>query len=303
MEQGDGSKGWREIIDRKRRDISEPVVHLHCGETMETLEKMMAADSEVSVKYGLWFSQVCTGRHHEGDSDSDSVSVDKDDDIVIGDDDEGDDDKIRVDYEEPVTHKKHRKGCHCEMIRSDCFFETYGMFQPWTVEEGGPTDMHENLDIYDLGSKLTEHRVEATIAVVTCFVGLVLSAIAFKNANGRRCFAVFGIVAMLISCTMIFIPLYRFGKHNVQMVNHNPFAFVLAIVPPYSLIFSAIGGLLCFITMVVIAAGLFRSKTDKKGWFPFHNDMDDELVTDKKPTLVLNVEQQGSLKDDDKLIG
>lgn len=260
---------------------------------------MMAADSEISVKYGLWFSQVCKGRHHEDDSDS----IDKDDDIIIDDDNEDDDDKIRVDYEEPVTHKEHRKGCHCEMIRSECFFETYGMFQTLSVEEGGPTDMLENLDIYDLGSKLTEHRIEATIAVVTCFVGLVLSAIAFKNANGRRCFAVFGMVAMLISCAMIFLPLYRFGRHNVQMVDHNPFAFPLAIVPPFSVICSAIGGLLSFITMFVIAAGLFRTKTGKKSSFPFHNDMDDELVTDKKPTLVLNVEQQGPMKDDDKLIG
>ena len=56
--------------------------------------------------------------------------------------------------------------------------------------------------ILGLGRKLTEHRVESTISVATCLIGLIFGALAHKTGTSRRLFAAIGLVSMLISCKL-----------------------------------------------------------------------------------------------------
>ena len=47
--------------------------------------------------------------------------------------------------------------------------------------------------------------MEGTISVVTCLVGLIFGAIAYKTGNGRKLFAVVGLVSMFVSCKKSFL--------------------------------------------------------------------------------------------------
>ena len=53
-----------------------------------------------------------------------------------------------------------------------------------------------------LGRKLTEHRVESTIGVVTCLIGLIFGVIAFRKEVRSKLFAAIGLVSMLVSCKL-----------------------------------------------------------------------------------------------------
>ena len=85
----------------------------------------MKLDGKISLRFGLWFSQICVKNE---DDDDDSV----DDDVA-----DDDDDMQR-------RHKKHHRKCHCEKISSDCFFETYDMFGLLTYDQTGKNSHHED---------------------------------------------------------------------------------------------------------------------------------------------------------------
>lgn len=222
------------------------------------------ADSKISLKYGIWFSTMCIKIHNDEHS---SETDDDDDRGMIQDDATGDE------------QRKHHRKCHCQKMPPTCFFEMYDTF-------ASPMESDANLrnDRKGLGRKLTEHRVEGTISVVTCLVGLIFGAIAYKTGNGRKLFAVVGLVSMFVSCILIALPLYRIGSYNVHM-HHNA---LIAVRPPFSVLCSAIGWLLGLITALVIAAGLFRKKPNG-GWYRFSNDAETQSMKEK-PGLVLDVE-------------
>ena len=62
----------------------------------------------------------------------------------------------------------------------------------------------------DLGKRETEHRVEGSISVVLCLLGLIFCFLAFKNDNRGKCFIVVAMAAMLGSC-----------KYNIKSMPRN----------------------------------------------------------------------------------
>ena len=74
----------------------------------------LTSDSKITLKFGLWFSYICTS--HDHDHDHDHGRTDK-----HGDSSE----------QQRLYHKK----CRCKKMPSECFFEIHSIVEPSTFVE------------------------------------------------------------------------------------------------------------------------------------------------------------------------
>ena len=79
---------------------------------------------------------------------------------------------------------------------------------------------------------------------------------------------------------LIALPVIRHAKHNVHMRHSDQ----VSVRPPYSVMCSALGGLLCLIITLVLGVRLLKRKTSRNNWYRFT----DELIDEKEKKSGLN---------------
>ena len=84
----------------------------------------LTSDSKITLKFGLWFSYICTSHDHDHDHDHDHGRD--------HDHDHGRTDKHGHSSEQ---QRPYHKKCRCVKMPSECFFEIHSIVEPSTFVE------------------------------------------------------------------------------------------------------------------------------------------------------------------------